>query len=111
MGPAPALISSLSLISENYNQAIEILEKRYGNKQLLITSQADQLLSISAITSTSDAKKIRESYEIFETNVPNLHSLDIDTSKYRPAPISVVMSKLPEDIKLQISWSMPISRE
>ena len=43
--------------------------------------------------------------------MPNLHVLDIEASKYRPFRISVVMSKLPEDIKLQISWSMPISRE
>ena len=62
-GPALASISGLSLTSENYNQAIEILEKRYGNKQLLITSHTDQLLSISPITSTNDIKKIRETYE------------------------------------------------
>ena len=31
-GAALASISCLSLASENYNQAIEILEKRYGNK-------------------------------------------------------------------------------
>ena len=41
----------------------------------------------------------------------NLCSLDIDTSQYDPVLISIVISKLPEDIKLQISLSMPISRE
>ena len=41
----------------------------------------------------------------------NLCSLVIDTSQYGPVLISVVMSKLPEDMKFQISWSMPLSHE
>ena len=110
-GPALASISGLSLTSENYNQAIEILEKRYGNKQFLITSHNDQLLSILPVTSTNDIKKIRETYDKIETNVRNLCSLDIDTSQYGPVLISIVMSKLYEDCKLQISRSMRISHE
>ena len=35
----------------------------------------------------------------------------MDISQYGPVLISIVMSKLPEDIKLQISRSMSISRE
>ena len=57
---ALASISGLPLTAKNYNQAIEILERRYGNKQLLITSQTNQLLSISSMTSTNDIKKVRE---------------------------------------------------
>ena len=76
-----------------------------------MTSHTDELLSILSITSTNDIKKIRETYDKIETNVRNLCSLDIDTSQYGPVLISIVMSKLPEDIKLKISWSMPISYE
>ena len=61
------------------------------------------------ITSTNDIKKIRETYDKIETNVQSLHSLDIDTSQYSRVLISIVMWKLPEDIKLEISQSMPIS--
>ena len=109
--PALASISGLSLTSASYNQAVEILEKRYGNKQLFIISHNDQLLSVAPITSTKDVKKIRENYDKIETNVGNLCSLEIDISHYDPVLISFVMSKLPEDIKLQISWPMPLSRE
>ena len=110
--PAITSIPGLSLTFENYNQAIEIVEKRYGNKQPIITSHTDQLFSIAPITSTNDIKKIRETYDKIQTNVRNLPSLDIeDNSQYGPALISIVMSKLSEDIKLQISRSMPISRE
>ena len=110
-GAALALISGLSLTSENYNQAIEILEKRYSNKQLLITLHTNQLLSIAPITSTNDIEEIRETYDKIKTNVENLRSLDIDTSQYGPVLISILMSKLSEDINLKISRSMSISRE
>ena len=40
----------------------------------------------------------------------NLRVLDIDTSQYGTVLISIVMLKLLEDIKLQISLPMPISR-
>ena len=110
-GAALALISGLSLTSQNYNQAIEILEKRYSNKQLLITLHTNQLLSIAPITSTNDIEEIRETYDKIKTNVENLRSLDIDTSQYGPVLISILMSKLSEDINLKISRSMSISRE
>ena len=100
-GPALVSISGFSLTSENCNQAIEILERRCGNKQLLITSHTNQLLSILPITFTNDIKKIRETYDKIGKNVQNLRSLDIDTSQYGPVLISIVMSKLPE-VKITI---------
>ena len=110
-GAALALISGLSLTSENYNQAIELLEKRYTNKQLLITLHTNHLLPIAPITSTNDIEEIRETYGKIKRNVENLCSLDIDTSQCSPVLISILKSKLSEDINLQISWSMSISRE
>ena len=107
-GLALASISSLCLTSENYNQAIETLERWYGKKQLLTTSHINQLHSIAPITSTSDNETIREIYDKIEINVPNLQFLDIDTSQYGPVLISIVISKPPEDIKLQILQPMPI---
>ena len=104
-------MSGLSLTSKNYNLAIKILEKQYSNKQLLIKSHTNQLLSILSITSTNHIKKIRETYHKTETNMQNLCPIDFDTSQYGPVLISIVISKLPEDITLQISWSMPVSRD
>ena len=71
----------------------------------------NQLLSIAPITSTNDIEEIRETYDKIKTNVENLRSLDIDTSQYGPVLISILISKLSEDINLQISRSMSISRK
>ena len=57
-GQALSAISGISLSEENYLEAIEILEKRFGNKQILNSSNIDQLLPISHVESLADIKKI-----------------------------------------------------
>lgn len=39
------LINGIKLTNENYREAVEILKKRYGNKQLLISTNMDRLLT------------------------------------------------------------------
>ena len=96
---------------ENYSEAIEILEKRFGNKQTLILSNIDQLLSISHVESLTDIKKIRHIYGKIESAVRNLKSLKVDIGQYGPILISIIMNKLPTEIKLQISSIMPATEE
>ena len=57
-GPATAAIKGLSLTSENYNSARKILEDRYGNKQLIISSHMDSLLKLPVVSSVNDVKGI-----------------------------------------------------
>ena len=108
-GHALSAIQGLSLTSENYQKAVKILSDRFGNKQLLITSHMDKLMSIKPVTFTRDLKRIREVFDLIEVHVRNLSSLKIETSQYGPVLVSIVMSKLPTEIKLIISRSMPLN--
>ena len=45
-GQSLATISGLSLSSENYKEAIEILTNEYGNTQVLVSAHMDSLLKI-----------------------------------------------------------------
>ena len=47
-------ISGLTLTSGNYNEAIVILKKRFGNKQLAINKHMDVLLKLDPVTSIYD---------------------------------------------------------
>ena len=110
-GQALSAIEGLSLTSENYHAAVKILKNRYGKKQLLITSHIDKLMNIAPVTSIREMRKIREIYDIIEIHIRNLNSLEIDTKQYGPVLVSIVMSKLPNEIKLFISRSMPLTEE
>ena len=57
-GPAAAAIKGLSLTWENYSSARKILEDRYGNKQLIISSHMDNVLKLPVVSSVNDVKGI-----------------------------------------------------
>ena len=109
--PAKAAISGILITESNYLEAVELLQKRFGNKQILITSNIDQLVSISLVNNINEIKKSRQLLDIVESTVRNLKSLDIDTKQYGPVLISVVMNKLPETIRLDTTRSMSESQE
>ena len=109
--PALDAISGLSLTSENYDEAVGILQDQFGNKQLLITSNMEILLSLPTVTSIENIGKVREMYNKIETSVRNLKSLHVEKEHYGPVLISIVMAKLPEEIRLVISRGMPVNEE
>ena len=82
---------------------------RFGNKQLLISTHIDKLLSITPVQNVNEIKKLREVYDLIEVHARNLKMLDVNTKEYGPVLISIVMSKLPNDIRLVISRSMSLN--
>ena len=62
MKPAFDAISGLSLSASNYEEAIAILKKRFGNKQQIINRHMDILLNVSPMTN-QDTRKLRELYD------------------------------------------------
>ena len=52
-------ISGLSLTGPNYHEAISILEKRFGNKQRIISKHMDTLMNLEAMTSSNNLKALR----------------------------------------------------
>lgn len=52
-------ISGLTLSSVNYEEAVAILKKRFGNKQNQITKHMEALLGLEAVTSPRDLKNLR----------------------------------------------------
>ena len=62
MKPALDAISGLSLTASNYEEAVAILKKRFGNKQQIINRHMDILLNVSPMTN-QDTRKLRELYD------------------------------------------------
>ena len=106
-GSALSSIEGLQLTSDNYDKAIKIIRDRFANEQLLITTNIDKLLSIPTVNSTNNIENLREVYNKVEIYARNLQSLNVDKDQYGPVLISIIMSKIPQEIKLQISRAMP----
>ena len=93
-------ISGLTLTGANYEEAIEILKKRFGNKQLIINQHMEQLLSLSGVSSQHDVKGLRHLFDVIESNVRSLQSLDVRAESYGSLLSSVLMNKLPVELRL-----------
>lgn len=96
-------ISGLTLTAPNYDEAITILEKRFGNKQLIVNKHMDQLLNTDGVTSPHDVKGLRQLYDTIESNVRSLNSLGVKAESYGSLLSSVVMNKLPSELRLIVS--------
>ena len=86
-------ISGLSLTAANYKEAVEILRKRFGSKQQIISKHMDILLHLDPVASTS-ARALRHLYDRIEANVRGLKSLGVDSETYGSLLSPVLLNKL-----------------
>ena len=96
-------ISGLTLTGPNYDEAVTILEKRFGNKQLIVNKHMDHLLNADGVTSPHDVKGLRRLYDTIESNVRSLNSLGVKAESYGSLLSSVVINKLPSELRLIVS--------
>ena len=90
-------IAGLTLSSANYQQAIEILRKRFGNKQVIISKHMDTLMNMDAIPSDRHLRDLRRLYDSTESHVRSLKSLGIEAASYGALLSPVLLAKLPQN--------------
>ena len=99
-------IAGLSLTAANYDKAIAILKKRFGNKQQFISKHMDILLSAEAVMSASNLKGVRKLYDLVESNIRSLKSLGVAPESYGSLLSSVLLNKMPQKIQLIVSRNL-----
>ena len=104
-GNAEKCIEGITLSDSNYAKALNLLEDRYGNKQLIIASHVNQLLRLDKVKSGRNVDELRNLFDQIESHVRSLGSLDVKSEHYGPLLIPIILERLPDDIKLQISRS------
>lgn len=73
-GPALNATTGLSLTRLRYEEAIEILTERFGNKQLIISAHVEALLKLKPLNVMTDLKRIRAVLNKFEIQVRGLQA-------------------------------------
>lgn len=61
--PALDAIAGLAWSAVNYKEAVEILQKRFGNKPLIISKHMETLLNAEPLTSDQSLKELRHLYD------------------------------------------------
>ncbi len=106
VGPAQGVIAGLALTGPNYQQAIELLRKRFGNWQVVISSHMEALTKIPKIASGSEIKKLRHLYDVVKANVSGLESMEITSDMYGCFLMPVLLQKLPEELRIVITRNL-----
>ena len=114
-GKAANSISGFELTRENYKEACSILEDRFGRPELIIMHHMEDLLQLIPVRSSGEVRQLRAVYDKIETNVRSLQGLGIKSDQYGVILVSIILSKVPEDIRLIItrqfeekSWTFEI---
>ncbi|KAK6181728.1 hypothetical protein SNE40_009525 [Patella caerulea] len=102
-GDARTSIAGLSLTLDNYSNAIAILKRKYGNRQRIISRHTADLVNIPVISDVNNYRDLRRLYDKLEANIQSLDAMGIQSSAYGTILSSVIMSKLPHELKVVIN--------
>ena len=103
IGEAAQTIAGLQIKSENYSEATELLEKRYGNKQIILSRHIEDLMNSPKISANEDLRGIRALYDKVVSTTRNLKSMGVKSNSYSTVLSPIIMSKLPQELHLLIS--------
>ena len=96
-------IQGIKLTNKNYPEALEVLRRRYGNKQRIISAHMNELLNIKKVERDRDLRGLRRLYDDIESHVRSLRSLDVDDDNYGSLLTPIIMERPPHQFKLMIS--------
>ena len=102
---ASACIAGLALTNENYNEAVLLLNERFGNKQLLINAYMEYFIKLQVVKSMNQIKELRTIYDQLEATVRNLKSLNVEMDTYGCFLVPISTQKLPSELKMIMSRS------
>ncbi|XP_065180252.1 uncharacterized protein LOC135810689 [Sycon ciliatum] len=101
-GEAAESIGGLALTSANYEEAVDILTTRFGNTKRIVRKHMELLLHVDPVR-TTDLRRLRRLYDTFESNIRSLRSLGVKSEAYGALLAPVLMSRLPDELRLIIS--------
>jgi len=101
-GSAANVIQGLSLTEDNYLAAVELVKERYGKPQKIIATHVDELMRLPNC-SGDKLSQLRLVYDRVNVKIRCLDSLGMPASQYGCFLIPIIMSKISDDVKLQIA--------
>ena len=110
-GEAERAISGLAVTSENYAHALEILQKRFGNPQLVINTLMADFVRIEGVKNMVDTQGLRRLCDTVESGLRGLESVGVSNETYGCLLVPILMDKLPSEMRLIINRALGSNEE
>ena len=91
-------IAGLTLTADNYEEAVSILKKRFGDKNQIVTKHMDALMSTESVTSSQNLKGLQHLHDTVESHIRSLKTLGVTSESYGSLLAPVLMKKLPQEL-------------
>ena len=102
-GDALRLQAGLALTSSNFRVALELLERRFGTKQVIINSHMESLYKLPVIRSSEDVRSIRDFHDKIEMNLRSLEAIGVEPESYGCLLVPMIKEKIPNELNIHIS--------
>lgn len=101
-GTASRAIEGLPVTEENYDSVVDILKKRFGKPQKLISAHMEELLKLNICT-LDKPSQLRFLCDKINVNIRGLEALGVKSEQYGSLLIPIIMAKLPAEIRVQVA--------
>ena len=92
-GTASKAMQGLTLTEVNYDLAVELLQERFGSKQVIISAHMDELTKLQDSTLDSPSS-LRNIYSKITVHTQGLGSLGVDLNHYGALLVPLIMPKI-----------------
>lgn len=92
----------MPVTEENYDSAVEILKKRVGKPQQLISAHMEELLKLN-ICAVDKPSQLRFLYDKISVNIRGLEALGVKSEQYGSLLIPIIMAKVLDEIRIQVA--------
>ena len=100
-------IAGMSLTDVNYTAAIDLLQRRFGDKERTIAAHMDTLMSLEPVVSEHHLIELRRLYDKTESSIRSLDALGVKPESYGTLLIPVFLKKLPSELRLILTRRVP----
>ena len=97
-GDALKAVAGYQLSNENYEVVVDVLKKRFGNKQLVIDAYYHNLSQLPP--ATNQVSSLRQCYDTIERNLRSLEAIGEDVNHRHF--IALISEKLPQKVLYQL---------
>ena len=101
--PAKPAIAGFVLTSVNYMEAVDVLQRRFGNKTVVQRAHINELLNVKPVFNANDTERLRKFFDTVESNFRGLEALGVNKEIYSKIVVPTVLKKLPEVVRLTIT--------
>ena len=100
--PEISQVDKFNLTASNYENTVRILQDRFGKTQQIITTHLDELIKITPCHNDRPTS-LRYVFDQISVHTGGQASLGVFPEQYGSLLISIIMSKLPNEIRLHVA--------